>query len=251
MGTISITFDTDHMSEASMRAFLEGVDIPGAATFFCTQRYESLSAEQDVHEVGIHPVLDNTIDWGSYSGALRDACEGGSSLVGARAHSLAYKQQYGVWLANNGFDYVSQTTLYYQSRIAPYWHPWGLWELPIYYQDNADMDMAKTMPGFEVLNEAWLNKATNEEGLYVFAFHPVHIMLNSFEPEIYAGWRQAGNPDLTSFDRRKPRGIGSYFDRLLALMRSSGLESQTLASLVPKQPIIEDWIGQAEMHSAV
>jgi hypothetical protein len=244
MGTISITFDTDHMSEASMRAFLKGIDIPGAATFFCTQRYESLSAEQDLHEVAIHPVLDNTTDWGGFSSDLRDQC-GGAKIVGARAHSLAFKQHYGVWLAKNGFKYGSQTTLYYQSRIQPYWHSWGMWEMPIYYQDNTDMDMAKTMPGFKPLNQAWLEKAVSEEGLYVFAFHPVHIMLNTFEPEIYAQWRQAGNPDLVEFDRSKAVGIGSYFDRLLELMQSKGVKSEQLANLVPSEPRVEDWIGHA------
>jgi hypothetical protein len=242
MGQISITFDSDHMSEESMKAFLRGADIPGAATFFCTQRYECLSAGQDVHEVAIHPVLDNTTDWGGFSGNLREQCNG-DAIVGARAHSLAYKQQYGVWLAQNGFSYVSQTTLYYQSRIAPFWHPWGLWEMPIYYQDNADMDMAKSVPGFEALNPAWLEKAIASDGLYVFAFHPVHIMLNSFAPETYANWRQAGNPDLTYFDRSRDQGIGSYFDKLLGLMTKAGVESVALKSLVHGEPIVSDWIG--------
>jgi hypothetical protein len=242
VGQISITFDSDHMSESSMRAFLKGANIPGAATFFCTQRYDCLSAEQNTHEVGIHPVLDNTTDWGGYSGTLREQC-GGATIVGARAHSLAYKQQYGVWLANNSFSYVSQTTLYYQSRIAPFWHPWGLWEMPIYYQDNADMDMAKTVAGFEPLNEAWLEKAILSDGLYVFAFHPVHIMLNTLAPEIYANWRQAGNPDLVDFDRSNDKGIGSYFDRLLTLMAKAGIDSIALKDLATGKPLINDWIG--------
>jgi hypothetical protein len=244
MGHISITFDTDHMSEASMTSFLSGLELKGAATFFCTKSYDCLSKQQNLHEVAIHPVLDNTTDWATTSNSLRQNCNP-AKVLGARAHSMAYKQQYGVWLANNGFDYVSQATLYYQSGIQPYWHPWGLWEMPIYFQDNADLDMAKSVPEFKALNEAWLHRAIKAQGTYVFAFHPVHIMLNTYETDTYVKWRQSGNPDLSDFDRTNNKGIGSYFDRLLQLMRAAGIESAPLRDLTPETPSVTDWIGNS------
>jgi len=58
---LCLTFDTDHMNEARMGEFLDIVDIPGTATFFCTQNYGCL--ETSWHELAPHPTLADGNDF--------------------------------------------------------------------------------------------------------------------------------------------------------------------------------------------
>ncbi len=74
-----------------------------------------------------------------------------------------------------------------------------------------------------------IDKALVEEGLYVFDFHPIHLMLNSPAPEYYFSVRdrfRAGEP--LSLIRYGDYGAGSYFVDLCRAMSEAGINSLSM-----------------------
>jgi hypothetical protein len=67
------------------------------------------------------------------------------------------------------------------------------------------------------------------EGIYVFDFHPVHLLLNSTSAEAYFARRDAfvaGAP-LDSL-RCTDYGTRNFYDDLCAAMRDAGVESSSM-----------------------
>ena len=238
---ICITFDTDHMSDASMRVFLDRFDMPGSATFFCTQKYRDLGRGSDFpqHEVAIHPIFNVGDDWDEKTRRLRETFD--DEIVGVRAHSCAYSHQYGVQLAAQGFEYVSQASFLFSETLKPFPQPWGVWELPICYMDSMDYELAELRPGrHRPFDDRLIQAAvSNPDALFVFDFHPVHVLLDSRHRADYREWAQAGRPDFTREANSGRNGAGDYFRRLIAAMRAAGQESTALRD-VARQAERED-----------
>jgi hypothetical protein len=112
--------------------------------------------------------------------------------------------------------------------IAPYREAWGVWHMPIYYMDNMDFSAGDYWPDQppKPFARDLIEAATSEPGLYVFDFHPIHLMLNSTSAEAYFDRRdrfKAGEP--LSELRCEGYGAASYYHDLLALMEEAGIES--------------------------
>jgi hypothetical protein len=209
---IAITFDTDHMSERSMETFLSTFDVPGSATFFCTRRFECLAGSR--HERAIHPFLNATTDW---VGATRElANEVGGDIVGVRSHSCTASQQYAVQLHAMGFLYVSHAIFPGHAGLKPFRHPWGVWEMPIYYMDNMDYEMRELIGEghrpFEAHNIT--TALANPDSLFVFDFHPVHILHDTRRRADYQSWVAA-----------------AFFRSLIDQMVEAGVESRALRDI--------------------
>ena len=54
----------------------------------------------------------------------------GITPVGVRTHSCVSSQMFSAMLAKQRYLYSSIVTLFYETGLKPYKHPWGLWELP-------------------------------------------------------------------------------------------------------------------------
>ena len=68
--------------------------------------------------------------------------------------------------------------------------------------------------------------ALEHEGFYVFDFHPIHLLLNSPNPDWYAAMRDRFLADERLADLRyEGYGARSFFDDLRAAMRSRGVGS--------------------------
>ena len=84
------------------------------------------------------------------------------------------------------FRNASVTTLRYsddsfQGGLKPLRHPWGIWEMPIYYMDNMDFCLPMNWPDHAHVpfNPEVIRMALEEHGLYVFDFRALHIALNT------------------------------------------------------------------------
>ena len=110
----------------------------------------------------------------------------------------------------------------YQAGLAPFRHPWGVWELPIYYMDNMDFWMRTNRPslGHEPFSTEWIKRSLNEPGLYVFDFHPLHIALNTSSADDYQRVKARILDDHVSpFDLTFPgRGAREYFLELCEVL---------------------------------
>jgi hypothetical protein len=222
---ICLTFDTDWMSEAALSRFVEDVPIPGRATFFCHTAFTALAPGD--HEVCPHPFITNLDDWRGPLEQLR--LQVNPAARGTRPHSCVFSHMVGLGLHEMGFEYVSQANNLYQSGLRPFRHPWGVWELPIYYMDNMDFWASRNWPerSHQPFSARWIEQAVRGPDLYVFDFHPIHLALNTRSPEDYEQVkRRVVDDGVSPFDLRfAGRGARTYFDELCAAMAAAELRS--------------------------
>jgi hypothetical protein len=226
---ICLTFDTDYMSAVDMQRFLKDYLFPGQGTFFLWKALDGVDWEG--HEIEPHPYLSQTKAW---SVELSDLVE---SLAikpkGIRTHSCTYSQTFGVHLKNSGYEYMSIATPLLQQNLFPYRHPWGVWELPIYYMDNMDFCMSRNWTNLEYapFDRNIIKKALSGEGLYVFDFHPLHIILNTRSFDDYESVKRGIiSGEKSPFDYQdffQGRGTRTFFQELCMEMHSLGVSSVT------------------------
>ena len=218
---ICLSFDTDHLDEVRMREFLASVRIPGRGTFFCTRRYDCLAPS---HELCPHPVLDETNDWEVELTAKRAELP---DAVGWRSHSCTYSHVIAQRLAARGYLYASTQ---YQPVAAgrPFREPWGVWHMPVYYMDNLDFSHSRGWPALNHVNFApeIIDAALADDGIYVFDFHPVHLLLNSTSAGEYLARRPAflAGEGVEAL-RCAGRGARVFYDELCARMNEASVAS--------------------------
>jgi hypothetical protein len=233
---ICLTFDTDWMTEASLERFLRECPIPGRATFFCHDAFQCLSTTD--HELCPHPFVSDLQDWQGELQELRSRISPGST--GIRTHSCVFSHAMAVGLHDLGFTYISQAASPFQPGLAPFRHPWGIWELPIYYMDNMDFWFRGNWPGVEhtSFDPRWIKQAVMGPDLYVFDFHPIHLALNTQRPGDYQRVKdRIVQQGVSPFELTLPgRGAREYFRELCAAMNDSGLQSVTCSEAVARWP---------------
>lgn len=216
---ICITFDTDWMEPEWLDRFLQEWAPPGRATIFQHRRFPGLSSQ--LNELCSHPVIRSLEDWKKDVVRLRDDVAPQSQ--GVRPHSCVFSHALGVGFHELGFRWISQANNQYQTDLRPLRHPWGLWELPIYYMDNMDFWMPRNWPasGHQAFSSTVIARALeNEDSLFVFAFHPLHLTLNTTGPESYAAVKQRIlDRQASPFDLRAPgRGTARFYEELCGAM---------------------------------
>jgi hypothetical protein len=219
---ICLTFDTDNMTEEWMAEFLKKFDWPGKATFFCHRYFSCLDRSR--HEVGLHPYLQSLPDVEQAVCQLRN--EVSPSAIGIRSHSCVTSHVIVEAFHKLGMQYCSNHEFLYQTSLRPFRQPWGLWELPIYYMDNMDFWFSEAWEDLEhePFRREVMEQAFDSDGLFVFAFHPLHIALNTrrlsdynqVRENIYEG-RQA--PFAMTFPGR---GTRTFFEELLDMACEQG-----------------------------
>jgi hypothetical protein len=241
MGTICLSFDTDHMNEAQMAQFLSANAFAGRGTFFCTQRYECLAGTG--HEQGPHPFLDPGSDWEKELSSKREEFP---DATGWRSHSCVFSNMLAVWLGEHGYRYASTHDQLGAMGIVPTWHSWGVWHLPIYYMDTMDFSarrFAQEQARAELFDRALIRRAVEGPGLYVFDFHPIHIMLNTPTAEYYLSRRdrfRAGEPVENL--RHPGYGTANFFHELCTAVNDAGLRSVAMADALAQ------FLGEAQFH---
>ena len=215
------------MDDRRMGQFLDHVDIPGNGTFFCTQRYESLAHSR--HETAPHPVLENGRDWIAELEKMRKMFP---TAKGWRSHSCVFSHILAEWLSGNGYSYASTNDQFGQRGIQPVKQPWGIWHFPIYYMDNMDFSCRHfwNEGDGEPFSEAFISNALEDNGVYVFDFHPIHLLLNTPSREHYFSMRdkfKAGE-DLAELSF-KGNGTMTFFDNLCCQIRAHKKQSYSIA----------------------
>jgi hypothetical protein len=222
---ICITFDTDWMTDEALAAFLRRAHWPGVATFFLHADLPSLHGTS--HELCPHPFIDDLRAWEEGMESIARALP--IRPRGMRAHSCVFSHMIGIRLRDLGYQYVSQAQNLFQTGLKPFRHPWGIWEVPIYYMDNMDFWMPKNWPelGHSPFDPSVIARALNEPGLYVFDFHPLHIALNTRSHDDYTQVRaRVVDEGISPFDlRASGRGVGVFFEELCEAVDRAGVRS--------------------------
>jgi hypothetical protein len=221
---ICLSFDTDHCDEARMEQFVRSVEIPGAATFFCTQPYDCLREDSD-HEVCPHPNLGAAHDWDATLTRMRAAFP---TAEGWRSHGCVFSHMLAQRAAMDRYVYVSTHSEIGRAGVQPSRDPWGIWQMPIFYMDNLDFSLPRFWPGIDhrPFEPRLIDVALRDDGIYVFDFHPVHLLLNSDSAEAYLASRDAFLAGAPVDELRRP-GVGAraFYELLIARMAQTGVRS--------------------------
>ena len=223
---ICVTFDTDWMEPEWLDRFIAKWMPPGRATFFQDRKYPGLSSS--THELCPHPTIGSLENWKNGVARLKDDVAPCSE--GLRTHSCVFSHAVGVGLREMGFRWISQANNQYQPDLLPLRHPWGLWELPIYYMDNMDFWMPRNWPALDhrPFNPKLIADALdNDSRLFVFAFHPLHLALNTSRPEDYTDVKhRILDGKASPFDLRFPgRGTAAFYEELCDAMAKRNVKS--------------------------
>ena len=224
---ICITFDTDHMSQESLTRFLAEyvAEMPGIATFFAHASFPALLTTN--HEVCPHPFISDLNKWDEDIARLEGYLLRKPS--GVRPHSCVFSHMVGIGLKERGYVYISQAQNLYSPNLLPFRHPWGIWELPVYYMDNMDFWMSKNWPelNHRPFNSEIIEAAIFGEGLFVFDIHPIHVALNTRSHEDYVRIKErVVNLGESPFAHAYPgEGVRTFFKRLCTRMNEEGLRS--------------------------
>lgn len=221
---ICLTFDTEGCAEAFVEDALKLADpIPGKLTFFCKERYALLGGHGVRWEVGLQPALrpgeEAEAALATLAAAIPEA-KGLRPQAGCTSHPLLEAA------ARRGLRYTSITAPLYQGGLAPYALPWGGWELPIYYQDTLDLVRPDFWPGSQAFATEILHRAARHPGLYVFAFHPVHLTLNTPTQAYWETHRQHVQDRAAVRARAYPgRGVRTFFLDLIDVLAQTPTSS--------------------------
>lgn len=232
---IVLTFDTDYLWEEDILKFVEMFPFSGEATYFLWQPF--LKLDLGDHELAPHPLLSDTQPWLE---TIRDFhTRWGQSGSTFRAHSCVYSHLLGAQLAQLGYTAVSQATPLYQDGLRAYRHPWGIWELPIYYMESMDFTMGRNWSGLThtPFDSAIIARSLEGEHLYVYAFHPLHVLMNISSYEQYQSVRhrvvsREVSPGSVSFGGR---GSRTFFEELLNGMHRTRLSSHSCRQIVSSE----------------
>jgi hypothetical protein len=180
------------------------------------------------HELCPHPFIDDLACW--KTAVSRVATHLPCRPKGVRAHSCVFSHMIAVGLNELGYRYVSQATNLFQAGLAPLRHPWGMWEMPIYYMDNMDFCFPRNWPGIGHVpfQHEVIRIALEEDGLFVFDFHPLHIALNTRDHSDYITVKERiVNDGVSPFELSfQGRGVRTFFLELCSVMRDRGQYSQ-------------------------
>lgn len=224
---ICFSFDTDHLDEGRMEEFLAQVPVPGRATFFCTQRYECLARSD--HELGPHAYLPSS--GGDWDTELREKRDLFPQAVGWRSHSCVFSHLIAEDVAKLGYRYMSTFEELGRPQPQPFRQTWGNWHLPVYYMDNLDFSGPRFYPDAPApFSRELITRSLAGDGIYVYAFHPIHLLLNSPNAETYfelrERWHRGEPVESLRFDGY---GTRSFYDELIGAMGRAGFRSAALA----------------------
>jgi hypothetical protein len=220
---ILITFDTDYLDGPQLERFVREFPIPGQATFFLWKPVKGLVLGD--HELQPHPYFEeNKEPWDATLDRFEEQWGRKGSFI--RPHSCVYSHMLEINLKKRGYVGISQALNFNHPSPVPQRTPWGLWQLPIYYMEYADLCMPLNWPdlGYQPFSPAIIEQAVRGDGLYVFTFHPMHLLINTQTIEDYQSGRDAiisGKRD--AFASANP-GYGSrnfYMDLTTAMEKNS------------------------------
>ncbi len=219
------------MTEELLSIFLREIKIFGEGTFFCTQFFESFTSENySHHEIALHPYLDETItsEWMNVILKMKKDWIGHKEITGVRSHSCAYTQRLGVNLFKSDFKYVSNITLPPLAEVKPFRYPWGIYEYPIFYMDNMDFNSGLFFNDHEKFSKNIIEYSLKTDKVFIFDFHPIHLLLNSPDQNFYNKWFNLGRPKEM---RYSGYGTLSFFNDLNREMEKSKIKSKSISKL--------------------
>lgn len=186
------------------------------------------------HERAIHPNFD---DSGSYNEVLDTHLSYYPEAVGVRSHGLHTTTRLKLDYPTD-ICYESNYMMFGVERISPFLHIENVVQFPIYFMDDIWLRHGK--PSMNFMSELIRDSVT------VFAFHPIHIYLNTPRIEYYEQRKDIyHDPESLREERSDEFGVRDLF---ISLLDNIVAENQPVATLKTirtrtprwaKQPVID------------
>ena len=231
---ICLTFDLDWAGEDSIKLTYDIIEKFGfKTTFFVTHPSKFILDKIKRKEIdaGIHP---NFLKNSSQGHNLKEVLEYCTKLIpdanSFRCHKYFDNNDITELLHNNGFKYDSNLCTNLEC-IDPFVHRSGLIRFPIYFEDGAYLLHGNTL-NFKEFQPSIFKKS----GLYVFNFHPMHMIINtptySYMRKIKDAisnktWSNLSDMELQHLSF-KGNGIGSFTLDLFKYIKREGFPVLTL-----------------------
>jgi hypothetical protein len=224
---IGITADLDYCPQGVLDFFSDIVhDYGYKATFFMTHK---LSVRSE-HELALHPFFRDFERIGSVLDRLRRTFPGS---IGIRTHRLRTADDWFLLYEKNGIKYDSSFLLTNRSILPFYVYGTcigGLLEIPIYFVDDLHLWFPRRFPPAAM--RRILNFVDRSHQSYVFAWHPIHVFLNT---QTLAHYRKA-KPFTREIDklekyRNSGRGVRTLFSGFLECLRRKDANPLTLSEI--------------------
>ena len=181
---VAISIDLDWAPDFMIRDTMEL--LAGAkvnATIFVTHSSDLLAQpDRRSCELGFHLGLsDSSIE--TLDAAIGDLKSIYGPLDGVRSHALLESARYYPAYKRHSISYSSNYLLFGAQNLRPIRMLDGIWHLPIYWMDNVHL-MVNDSCSYEIARQAF-SELLVAKGMKVFAFHPVHLYLNSADISKY------------------------------------------------------------------
>lgn len=235
---ICLTFDTDHMSEDNLAAWLAETPVPGVGTFFCGEPFKCL--EPLAHRVGPHPDFIKGSDPATLIAEYRALFPEARAW---RSHSLMHSQPIYLELFRQNYTCSSLTERFRDMDIRPVKQPWGVIDFGIYYMDNSDFCNFDGMKNSDykpfdvrIIDELFESgRAFDSDLVYVFDFHPIHVALNTLSYETYASERNNYKANGVRGKQSEDRyGVRSFYLHLVKAMKRHGVVSEGVEDIAER-----------------
>ncbi len=215
---IFLTFDTDWAADeiiADTASLIRDAGI--TSTWFCTHKTDGLTdlKANPLFEIGLHPNFNPLLKGdNNYGKDTNEIIENLLNLYpqakSIRSHSLTQSTHLLDIFAKHGITHEVNHFIPAHANIEL--KPWELWngiiKVPYFWEDDVHLSYN--------LSESILD-ITTKKGLKIFAFHPIHVFLNTECIERYQATRSLHNsPKQLIAHRYKGYGTRS---RLLELIK--------------------------------
>jgi hypothetical protein len=216
-----LTFDIDWAHDEIIEdvlQLLKQYSVP--ATLFATHKTSVLSPDliqRHKHEIGLHPNFNQLLRGESNGKDFMEICvelkEIYPDATSVRSHSLCFGSLIQTAYENLGITHDSSVIVPYQDNSFPL-SPWKMWDgltrAPYFFCDYVTA-MTAGVPTKELILRT---------GLRVFAFHPIHVFLNTESLERYERTRPFHH-DPKELINHRFEGYGTR-NRLLELLQLAG-----------------------------
>jgi len=239
MNKIAITIDVDWtLDEVIAKIAILLIKYTLKATWFVTHNsleIQKLKKYPELFELGMHPnFAENSTQGENFKEIMNFLFKIVPGAKSARMHGLIQSTDLLRRMIED-YDIRYDVSLFLPrtANIVPHKifisKNKSLLRIPYFWEDDEELN--RPTPILTIKHSCY-----HQLGLKIFNFHPIHIFLNSRDPDDYKKIKRGINYPQVSFKRLgsftyEGKGVGSFFEEVLCFISKNNLKSYTISDL--------------------
>jgi len=242
MNEIIITIDVDWAPDKIISQVVHSLlEYKIKSTWFVTHNsleIQKMKKHSDLFELGLHPNFTKRSTQGENPRAVMEyLLKIVPKAKSIRNHGLVQSSKL-LELVGEKFNIHYDVSLFvpHTKNLVPhkifFSKNKSLLRFPYFWEDDEELN--RPNPIFDIKHPSY-----HQPGLKIFNFHPIHIFLNSRDPDNYKKIKRKINCPKTSFKSLSPfiyngKGIGSFFEEVLCFISKNKLKNYRISDLALK-----------------